>query len=506
MTRRIAACVRLTCLLLTGWLLAAATLASPASAQDEAVLIVDHSGSMWARMEGSPKISIVRNAVGALLPDRAGKLDLGILTYGSRKKNKCDAVEAIKPVDTINPEIDAKTLSGVMPKGSAPVASALKKAAGLFKTESGARTIILVSDSTDDCEADPCAVAEELKSQSPLTVIHTIGFDAEASEKLDDIACISEATGGVFTAAQNTSELNSALSKAFQLAEAGLTQDANGRAVPVALSNEEEGAPPGEEGFSSNEPGTVVLSAMLAKGTPELSKGVVWRVYDGRVQQDGSYRLLHTFDQARTVVTLPPGDYLINAAYGRANLTKRITIWPGKRKEDLFNLNAGGLRLYATLDGKPLISEQSLSFDVYSDETDQFGNRRRAIAGARSGVVLRLNSGNYRIESTYGDANSVMIVDAKVEPGKLTEATIDHQAGKVTFRLVEQPGGEALADTIWRIYASDGQLVKKSGGAFPSHVLAAGDYSVRVEHGEMEYAAKFGVGVGDKKQVEVVKP
>ena len=135
---------------------------------------------------------------------------------------------------------------------------------------------------------------------------------------------------------------------------------------------------------------------------------------------------------------MPRGEYLINAAYGRANVTKRLTVWPDKPLDDIFNLNAGGLRLYATLAKQPLLSEHSLTFDVYSDETDQFGNRRKVIAGAKPGVVMRLNGGTYRVESTYGDSNAVIEADVTVEPGKLTEATIDHQAGKVTFRLVQQ--------------------------------------------------------------------
>jgi hypothetical protein len=183
-----------------------------------------------------------------------------------------------------------------------------------------------------------------------------------------------------------------------------------------------------------------------------------------------------------------------------------VTVWPGKRVEDIFNLQAGGLRLYATLANEPLLADNALGFNVFSEETDQFGNRRRVIANAKSGVVLRLNSGTYRVVSKYGDANSIMEVDVTVEPGKLTEATIDHQAGKVTFRLVERQGGEALADTIWHIYSTDGELVRKSGGAFPTHVLAAGEYDVRVEHGGQEFAARFAVGVGDRQQVEVIKP
>ncbi len=479
---------------------------APAAAQNEAVLILDHSGSMWARIGGTPKISVVRNAVGALLNEKAGKLDLGILAYGTQKSKSCESFETLKDVGAIDPSADAKTVDAANPNGSAPVAASLAEAGKLFKTKSGARSIILLTDSTDDCKADPCAAAETLKAQSPQTVVHVIAFHEKSTEELQELACISEKTNGVFQTAKNAGELNDSLRKAFALAERGMTENEEGRQLPILAPPQAGPGTPGESGFASDEPGTLILSAMLANDTPPLNSGVIWRIYDGRAQEDGSYQLLHRLRQARTTVTLAPGDYLINAAYGHANLTKRVTVWPGKRKENVFNLNAGGLRLYATLAKQPLLSEQSLTFDVFSEESDQFGNRRKVVAGAKSGVVLRLNSGNYRVESTYGDANAVMQVDVTVEPGKMTEATIDHQAGKVTFRLVEKAGGEALADTIWHIYAEDGQLVKKSGGAFPSHVLAAGRYDVRVEHGGRQFAAKFSVAPGDKKQVELVMP
>jgi hypothetical protein len=477
-----------------------------AIAQNEAVLILDNSGSMWGRMDGTPKISVVRDAVGSLLKEKAGKLDLGILAYGTQKSKDCSSTETLKPIGAIDPAADAKTVDGANPKGSAPVAASLTAASQLFQTKTGVRSIILLSDSTDDCKADPCAVAEQLKAQSPLTVIHVIGFDEKSEDELQELACISEQTSGVFQTAQTPGELNEALRKAIELAELGMTENAEGRQIPILALPQAGFGPGGENSFTSNEPGTLVLSAMLAEGGQPLNGGLVWRVFDGQVLQDGSYKLLHRFPQAQTSVKLPPGDYLVNAAYGRANLTKRLTVWPGMRQEDVFNLNAGGLRLYATLAKQPLLSEQTLSFDVFSEESDQFGNRRRVVAGAKSGVVLRLNSGNYRVESTYGDANAILQVDVTVEPGKLTEATLDHQAGKVSFRLVEKAGGEALADTIWQIFSNDGQLVKRSGGAFPSHVLAAGSYEVRVEHGAQEYAAKFAVDPGEKKRVEVVKP
>lgn len=479
-------------------LLTAAAHNTYAQNDNQAVLVLDHSGSMWTQIDGTPKITIVRDSVNTLFKEYEGKLNVGVVAYGAQKKKACEAIDTVKPISAIEPKKDAYEIDKVKPAGSAAVAGSLKAAGELFNNSSGTRSIILISDSTDDCEADPCAIAESLKQKNRTLIAHVIAFTEKDPESLQALSCISEKTGGLFQTASNAAELNAALSKAFKVRQRS--------PVPPQYSPN-SGLPEGEAPeFVSNDPGTIVLSAILSEGAAPLTSGITWRIYSIEIQADGSYKLLHKLNDARAAVTLPPGEYLVNAAYGQANVTKRVQVWPAKRSEDVFTLQAGGLRLYATLAKEPLLADNSLSFNVFSEESDQFGNRRRVIANAKSGVVLRLNSGTYRVVSKYGDANSVMEVDVKVEPGKLTEATIDHQAGKVTFRLVERQGGEALADTIWKIFSSDGELVRKSGGAFPTHVLAAGNYSVRVKHGGQEFAAKFSVGIGDRQQVEVIKP
>lgn len=481
-------------------LLVAGIHGAKAQEDHQAVLVLDHSGSMWAQIDATPKITIVRDSVNALFKAYEGKLDVGVVAYGAYKKKACETIDTVKAISAIEPKKDAYEIDKVKPAGSAAIAASLKVAGALFDNSNGVRSIILISDSTDDCEADPCAVAESLKQKNQALVAHVIAFSEKDRKSLEALSCISEKTGGLFQTAGNAAELNTALRNAFEVTR-------NPPPSPPPQSSPLSGLPDGgAPEFESNDPGTIVLSAILSRGAAPLSSGITWRVYSIEIQADGSYKLLEKLEDARAAVTLPPGEYLVNAAYGKANVSKRVTIWPAKRIEDVFNLQAGGLRLYATLAKEPLLDDNALSFSVFSEESDQFGNRRRVIAKAKSGVVLRLNSGTYRVVSNYGDANSVMEVDVTLEPGKLTEATIDHQAGKVTFRLVERQGGEALADTIWNIYSSDGEFVRKSGGAFPTHVLAAGEYSVRVEHGGREFAAKFAVGVGDRQQVEVIKP
>jgi hypothetical protein len=484
----------------------AVVLARPAAAENNAVVIFDHSSSMWQTVNGTAKAVLARDMLKTLIEEQEGKLNLGILLFGAKKTSGCDDLDAIRPVGAIDSKAYSQALDGAKPKSNAaPVAASLGAAAGMFKAGSGPHSIILIVDGPDGCKGDPCAAARSLKQKTPEAIVHVIGFDAQAEERLQDMSCVAEATGGMFATAVNEDELELHLRRAFQLALAGTAAAPLGRQAGVAPGEVPPaiGEPPV---FTSSEPGTLSLAAVMSGGGQPLVQGVVWRVFDARVQEDGSYRLISSHRDAKPSVTLRPGEYLINAAYGRANVTKRLTVWPGKAQEDTFNLNAGGLRLYATLAKQPLLQENSLLFDVFSEETDQFGNRRKVIANAKSGVVMRLNGGNYRVHSIYGDSNAVIEADVTIEPGKLTEATVDHQAGKVMLKLVLKPGGEAMADTVWNIYSSDGQLVKRSGGAFPSHVLAAGTYQLKVEHGGKEIAGTFAVEPGDKKQVEVVMP
>ncbi len=96
-----------------------------------------------------------------------------------------------------------------------------------------------------------------------------------------------------------------------------------------------------------------------------------------------------------------------------------------------------------------------------------------------------------------------MGVDVTVEPGRITEATIKHTGAKITFRLVQSLGGEALANTKWTILTSAGDTVKSNAGALPTHILAAGSYAVVADHGGLSYTRKFSVEPGDDKQIEV---
>jgi len=252
-------------------------------------------------------------------------------------------------------------------------------------------------------------------------------------------------------------------------------------------------------------PVPVTFKALVTEQGPKLQTGLTWRVYASKTSPEGGgYKLLSTHREATPTAALLPGEYLVNAAYGLSNLTKKIKVDSGRSLEETFVLNTGGLKLAALLPtGEPL-PEGAVSFDILSDEEDQFGNRQKILHNAKPGLVVRLNAGAYRIESLYGDANATVGADVTVEPGKVTEATIKQTGSKTTFKLVQSLGGEALADTKWTILTSAGDVVKENAGALPTHILAPGSYAVVADHASLSYTRKFSIESGDAKQVEVV--
>jgi hypothetical protein len=254
--------------------------------------------------------------------------------------------------------------------------------------------------------------------------------------------------------------------------------------------------------------GQVSLTALLTDDGQNIEQGVVWRVY--RVGQGPEKpALVAQHRDSSPTLRLDPGSYIVNVAFGRAHLTRRISISPeqvGQDRQERFVLNAGGLRVTPVLANGEGIADRIVTYDIFSDERDQYGQKTKVVSAIKTGVIVRLNAGIYSLVSTYGDANATARADVTVEAGKLTEATLSHAAGKVTFKLVMRAGGEALADTQWSVTTLRGEPIKDSVGALPTHILAPGNYIAVARHSGQQFRRDFSVRAGDVVQVELVLP
>ncbi len=95
--------------------------------------------------------------------------------------------------------------------------------------------------------------------------------------------------------------------------------------------------------------GQVTLSAKIIEDGADIEAGVVWRVYRDKPGSDGKPRLLSLHRDAAPQLRLEVGDYLVHVAYGRANLTRKISVAAGKVVVEKFVINAGGLKVAALL-------------------------------------------------------------------------------------------------------------------------------------------------------------
>jgi hypothetical protein len=252
------------------------------------------------------------------------------------------------------------------------------------------------------------------------------------------------------------------------------------------------------------------LSAVLGASDPQpLRGGLRWRVFDEKAELDGSHALVAESFDAAPALSLRDGSFIVHAAFGLAGATKRVTI-DGKGASERLVLNAGALRIVGMLGDSP-ISPAKTRIAIYVPERNN--SEAKLVANGKSGDTIGLPEGNYHIVSTLLDpqsngsvnsTNSVVSADLRVQAGKLTDAALRHRAATMTLKLVSGPSGEALANTSFTILTPGGDVIREMIGAFPSLVLAEGEYVAIARHDSNVYQTNFKVESTLDRDVEVL--
>ncbi len=249
--------------------------------------------------------------------------------------------------------------------------------------------------------------------------------------------------------------------------------------------------------------GALYLMAKLSTDSEPLNEGLVWRIYSETTNADGRLQLVATSKGGDAEFRLDPGTYLIHTAYGYAQATNRIVI--GKEVQSkMVTLNAGGIKFGAALKEGDQLDGKPVSFNIYGMDFNERGERNLIVTNVKPGSIIRLSADTYHVVSRYGDVNAIVRADIQVLPGKLTEATIYHKAADITLKLVNERGGEAIANTTWSVLSPGGDVVVEATGAFPDFVLAAGEYEVLARNNGRTYQQTFEVAPGEDREVEVV--
>jgi hypothetical protein len=246
----------------------------------------------------------------------------------------------------------------------------------------------------------------------------------------------------------------------------------------------------------------LAVSARYGREAPAINGGLIWRIYAAKADSTGLFRLVKEDKAPSPTFVLPPGKYVVHASLGLASAAKAVQL-RAETVREVFEIPAGAIRLEGRV-GDVRIPSGQISFDIFTGSQFNTAERRPIAQGVMTGDVVLLPEGTYYIVSNYGDGNSVVRSDIRVQAAKLTDILVTHRAAVITLKLVNDTHGEALANTQWTVLTPSGDVIKESIGAFPRVVLADGDYHVIARNDGNTYQRDFKVITGVDGEIEVL--
>lgn len=449
----------------------------PAAYADDAptaMLIIDGSGSMWARLapDNRPKIDIVRDKIAAALQSPSAT-HVGLVSFGHRRRGDCNDIELIAPPDSSRDDVLAP-LAKLNPRGPGPITAALQTAEQAIGSARPAQ-IVLIADNADNCQQDSCAAATELAKAAPGVAVHVVGIGVPATER-PRIACVAQATGGRFYDVADSTGLNAALDEVTQLAIVAPQAPGAVAHAPAPA------APPPPTGASLR------ASASLAEGTPLLKVPMRWRIYEAGNKDVAGYATGSDIS-----AKLAPGSYDIEVELGSIVARQQISVTDGTAESIIIPLDAAHLKIVASADkGGPPSPTATMSLTS--------GNKPIAI-GRNGTLDLYLPPAEYSVAIVDGIARAGETVALNAGDDKSSHVALG--TGRVELSATTGAQAAAIDDLIYTIFEDDPESpngrreVARSHAREAKFVLPAGTYYVSARSGDADVRQRIAVSVGE---------
>jgi Ca-activated chloride channel family protein len=454
--------------------------ASGAHSAEKSIVVFDASGSMWAQIDGKSRIEIaretIRNVIGTLPADK----EIGLMAYGHREKGSCTDIELlVAPAAGTGAAIIAAT-DKINPKGKTPLSEAVKRAAEELKYTEEKATVILVTDGLETCNADPCALGNELEKAGVDFTAHVVGFGLSAEEG-KKVACLAENTGGKYIQASDASQLTEAL-----------------KTTVVVAAPEPEPAPAPEPAkVEFNVMPTVLLVEGGGDVTPEVYGDVAWEF--NKMAADGSIGENVTTEYNGYKGLLPAGDYILVARMGAARAEQKITLTDNSVLKPVVIMNAGLVKItpYASEGAEPSESA-SVEYTTPGGPTTSYGPNKIVLPAGEQSVKVRIGEGEV-IETFTLKAGET--VDKKIVVGT---GHVVANAFYVEGMKLDAPGmGIEIFKAKMKIDGSQDQ-VAQSYGPDAKFDLPQGDYILRAKADGAKGEVPFTVKVGERVEPVVI--
>ncbi|ESY82256.1 von Willebrand factor type A [Mesorhizobium sp. LNHC221B00] len=296
-------------------------------AANKVIIILDASGSMWAQIDGKPKLEIARESLRTVLQSVPADDEIGFMAYGHREKGSCDDIQLIVPPQAGSASAITDAADSLKFLGKTPLTAAVKHAAEALKYTEDKATVVLITDGLETCGGDPCALGKELEASGVDFTADVVGFGLTADEG-KQIACLADNTGGKYIQASDERALQEALAETV--------------AAPAPAPAPEPAPTPAPE--PAKPEFNFMPTAVLAEGGDPVTDGNAWEVY--KAKSDGTRGDSVTTEYGAYKANLEPGEYVIVARDGEAKVEQKVKIEAGQVAKPLFTLNAGTLVIH----------------------------------------------------------------------------------------------------------------------------------------------------------------
>ena len=257
---------------------------------DNILIIVDSSRSMLQlTSDGKEKLWSAKAALNKLVDKLPDDINVALMVFGHREKNKCDDIEIVLPLTPLDKASIREKLEALKPTGVTPLMASLDLAAEHLEKFDGKSIILLLTDGQETCGGDPVKLASNISEKYGIMVIvDVVGLNVKLIERkqLEEIA---KAGGGKYYSANTSYELASAVNEAVESKIIGLPSQ-NEKEQKNTISRNSE------------------LGSLLINHHHILNSIAIYNEYTGE-RADGQVMWSHSKNQYRTL--LKPGLYRI---------------------------------------------------------------------------------------------------------------------------------------------------------------------------------------------------
>lgn len=182
-------------------------------------LILDASGSMWAKVGARTRIDIAKEVMVQVIQNLPDDAEVALRVYGHRigpgKAGACEDSELLFPFAKIDKRRLLERIRAIRALGTTPIAYSLRQVAKDFGGAPGEKMVVLVTDGKEECGGSPSAAVSGLLAQGLNVRVNIVGFALADEATKWEVQRVAELSGGRFFDATDAKALRGAIEQAL---------------------------------------------------------------------------------------------------------------------------------------------------------------------------------------------------------------------------------------------------------------------------------------------------